>query len=97
MKIHRDRPSDDVQTAKDSPPLRGWPEKWTGANIPRMFAAYPGDRRPVHAGGGETLNRAVMPAFRASPIQPASPANPGHPRPWTRTLGVMRRRIHAMN
>jgi hypothetical protein len=30
MKIHRDRPSDAVRAAKDSPPLRGRPEKVAG-------------------------------------------------------------------
>ena len=30
MRIHRDRPSDDVRAAKDSPPLRGWPWKVAG-------------------------------------------------------------------
>jgi hypothetical protein len=30
MKIHRDRPSDDDRAAKDSPPLRGRPEKVAG-------------------------------------------------------------------
>ena len=63
MKIHRDDPKDDVRAAKDSPPIRGWPEKWTGANIPRMFAAMLGAWRPVHAGGVEFLNRATGPFF----------------------------------
>ena len=66
MKIHRDRRSDAVRAAKDSPPLRGRPE------------------RP--AAGVERLVRAVLPALRPSPSQPASPADHGHLRYWVWTL-----------
>ena len=31
MRIHRDRPSDDVRAAKAGPPLRGWP--WQAAGF----------------------------------------------------------------
>jgi hypothetical protein len=86
MKIHRDRSRDDVRAAKDGPPLRGRPGKWTGANIPRMLAAMLGAWRPDHAGGVEHLGRAAWPALRPSPTQPPSPADHGHLRLWVRTL-----------
>src|SRR5882757_857943 len=50
------------------------------------------DRPPLRgrperpAGGVECLDRAAWPGLRTSPSQPASPADPGHLRPWVRTL-----------
>ena len=44
MKIHRDRSSDAVQAAKDSPPLRGRPGKAAGGVECLDRAARPGLR-----------------------------------------------------
>src|SRR5688500_13086230 len=41
MKIHRDRPRDDVRAAKDSPPLRGWPRKVADGGELLGRAAWP--------------------------------------------------------
>jgi hypothetical protein len=66
MKIHRDRSSNAVRAAKDSPPLRGRPENETGENFPRMFSATPGGRGDLFmAGCVRRLDRAACPAFTA--------------------------------
>src|SRR4051812_50217887 len=85
MMIHRDRPSDAVQAAKDSPPLRGRPGKAAGGVEHLGRASWPARRRspsqppsPADPGHLRLRVRTLTLAFGAEEGGPAridQPAN----------------------